>query len=276
MPAGVMTMKIRAEPNRIGRLFRTFFYGLMLAVFWPLLSQAETLVRVGGYEFQPFVVTGSQEGMTHALIEFLNREQGDYRFEFVPTTPNGRYADLRQKKFDVMFFEMSVWGWERQDIAVETTQPLITDYEVFFALNTAEGKRMTANAVNHNLAALAGYHYKFAGFNSDPDYLHSNFQIQLLDTAAEVLDRVRKGEAEVGTLTISYLRKALKLGAPETQEIYISNFGDQIYRLPILLPKGGVMSLADMEKILSEIHESGRLRQFFASHKIVDLYAYRK
>ena len=67
----------------IQRFLRCSVYVIALLLVLP--AQCQSLIRVGGYPFSPFVSKDhdNYSGITLDLIEALNKSQQNYRFEFV-------------------------------------------------------------------------------------------------------------------------------------------------------------------------------------------------
>jgi hypothetical protein len=90
--------------------FIILLYPLIAAL--SMNAHARQDVKVGGYEFQPFVDIDRNmkaRGLTLELIDPLNQHQKQYRFTFVPTTARRRYQDFEAQNFDMLFFENPNW-----------------------------------------------------------------------------------------------------------------------------------------------------------------------
>jgi hypothetical protein len=103
--------------NKMNKLVAVFLLALSFLV--PSVSvQAIEIVKVGVYEFPPYVFVGEKAtGITVEMIGLMNKFQKDYKFEVVTTTPQRRYKDFNDKKFDMLLFESKGWGWLKYPIA---------------------------------------------------------------------------------------------------------------------------------------------------------------
>ena len=154
-------------------------------------ASAREIVKVGGYEFGPFVdvVGGKPSGLTQALLDTLNHYQDRFSFEFVLTSPNRRYKDFEDHKFDLIFFESPDWGWSNKRIAVEASQVFLDGGERYIALaKPGRSKDYFASLGDKRMIGILGYHYGFAGFEADDTVMSTKFHtILVTDTGCEVL-----------------------------------------------------------------------------------------
>lgn len=223
--------------------------------------RAAQVVLVGGYDFPPFVESQreARPALVPQMIDALNKMQSDWRFEFVPVAARRRYGDLSQGRFDVMFFESPSWGWQNHPDAL-FTKVFMTGGEVYVALaqpgrtqayfDTLEGK---------SLVGILGYHYGFAGFDADPEALARRFDIKLVSSHRSSIDLVLSGRRDVAVVTDSYLSLYLR-DTPQAQgRLLVSDRLDQDYQHRVLLRRGGPLGVADMERLLDQLRQSGEL-----------------
>ncbi len=244
-----------AIPNR-GHLFGLL--SLIAAVFTPLVADARSRVAVGAYPFPPYVdrIVGddrsiSATGLVADVVTELNRAQDRFDFQFVATTAAGRYQDFREGRFDAVLFEMPEWGWVDRGIAIEASEPLASDAEVYVA-RAAPGndERYFDRLGTRRIAAILGYNYGFAGFDNDPAELRGRFDIELVDDHAATIDLVLSGGVDVGVVTRSYLRRHLSEHPGERDRLLISQRLDQIYALRVVARPGAVPSADEIAAML--------------------------
>ena len=229
-------------------------------------ATAAILVKVGGYEFPPFV-EGSR-GVTHDLIALLNDSQSEYRFVFQATSARRRYQDFDQGVFDVMLFESLSWGWK--DKPVDSSQVYLRgDGEVFVAL-AAQGRdeRFFERLKEHSLVVVNGYHYGFADFDSDRNNLRKRFDVTFADTPEAMLRMLLAGRAEIAVVTRSYLQAFLRRQPQRVPALLMSERFDQLYAHTALLRQGGPISASSFDALIRQLDRSGRLQELWSRYGI--------
>lgn len=247
-----------------GKVWRCFLGTVLGAVgaFLQPAWAAPVPVIVGGYQFEPFVEeTG---GVTKDLIAFLNAEQSDYEFRFLAIPARRRYDLIREGKLDLLMFEMAVWGWQDMANQIETTAPLLDGQEVFVARgDNPVGASVFNNPTARRLALTIGYHYGFADFNADPNFLKNHFDVVFAEYQRHTLRHVLAGTADVALVNNAFLERTL-IREPELRsQLITSPKSDQHYELPLLIRRGGPLSADRMAAILSRLNTEKKLRPFF-------------
>lgn len=81
------------------------------------LAHAQQIVKVGGYDFPPFIDKNTgNASLTLDLIAALNAFQKKYTFEFVETSSKRRFINFDERKYDLIFFEALEWGWQGKEV----------------------------------------------------------------------------------------------------------------------------------------------------------------
>lgn len=234
----------------------------------PLLAAER--VSVGGYIFPPFVEKdekGNISGMTIDLIDSLNKIQDEYHFNFVLTSARRRYIAFKQNEFDVLFFENILWGWQNTNI--EATKVFLQGGEVFIALkDTTKNKNYFNQLNNKSIAAMLGYHYNFAGYNSDPDFLRSNFNIHLSTDEKLNIQLVLLGKMDIAIVTQSYLDRFFLENPSAKQSLLISENMDQKYNHTILIKKNSLLDVTKMNGLLDTLNKSGEYSKLLKRYRI--------
>ena len=148
-------------------------------------AHAKNVVKVGGYEFPPYIeiVDGRASGLTVELISELNKIQPSYHFELVLTTPIRRFKDYQQGLFDAVFFEDPNWGWLQGNHIISNSPVIATDSEVFIALKQfAKSQAWFDNLDDKTLIGILGYHYQLANFENNPSILENEYKMTLLSS----------------------------------------------------------------------------------------------
>lgn len=218
----------------------------------------------------PYVIKSNlhdSSGLLPQLLEALNREQSEYHFTMLPTAIVRRFSDLQRGRIDMAIFENPQWGW--QDIDAEAVDMRLEDAELFVARNEAlrdqsyfeqlEGKR---------LALYRGYHYGFAQFNSDPEFLTSTFNANLGHSHDSNLLMVIRGRADVALVSRSNLYDFLERNRDYARQLLISERVDQIYRHHAMIRAGAPITPERFAALLEQLREKGELQRIFSPYRI--------
>ncbi|WP_372056275.1 transporter substrate-binding domain-containing protein [Tistrella mobilis] len=229
------------------------------------------VVKVGGYQFAPYMSFGEggaePHGLTVDLIALLNQAQDRWRFELMPTTPLRRYDDFARGRFDVMFFEMAGWGWGRRDIPLDVSDTIATDREVFIAqLYAGRDKSWFGNVRATKIAAMLGYHYAFADFAGDPDEMRKRFDLVLVNDNAAVIELVLLGRVEAGVVTQSFLSRYLADRPNDLARLLVSDQADQLYDLRVLTRPGLDPDAAAIRALLVRLDGAGQLASLWHAY----------
>ena len=238
----------------------------------PGVAAAQTEVRVGGYAFPPFVDDSAPEGgVTPALIGALNDLDSAVRFTFVETSPARRYRDFEAGAFDVMFLEMAAWGWRDRDFEVTATRTFLKGGEVYVArAEDAQSQAYFDDFADKRIAAVPGYHYGFADFNADPDYLRANFDIDLSSDHRTNLKKLLRGRVDVAVVTKSFLELYLKENPEVEGQLRVSDKLDQAYRLGALVGPNAPIDAARLNALIARLEDQGAIADTLAPFGIAD------
>ncbi|MCP4106553.1 MAG: transporter substrate-binding domain-containing protein [Desulfobacteraceae bacterium] len=226
---------------------------------------AET-VKVGGYVFPPFLEEADSQyvGMTIDLIDEMNSFQKKYKFQFVSTS---RFLNFDERKFDLIMFEDKAWGWEGRDIAA--SKVFLKGGEVYITkAEFSKDQSYFDNFKNKSVAAILGYHYGFANFNSDEKFLKDNFNIQLSSAHEGNIRKVLMGRADISVVTLSYLNRLFKLNPDIRKALLVSEKFDQRYNHTILLRKNSKIDVKEVEALLTKMKEAGVLSRIWKKYGI--------
>lgn len=227
-------------------------------------------VKVGAAHFPPYTVRpeqGADTGLLPDLIKALNTLQGDYRFVLVPTSIPRRFRDFEEGRIDMAIFENPEWGWKdiryvKVDIGLEDAEVFVThniddrDQDYFTSL---KGKR---------LALYSGYHYAFAGFNADPQYLKEHFKATLTYSHDSNLMMVQRDRADMALVTRSYLNDFLQRNRKYRGQFLASQNVDQVYHHYALLRPAAPISGQAFAQLLQRLRENGELLKIFQPYQI--------
>lgn len=252
-----------------------FFSSLLYASDNSSLNESNRLVvNVGGYTFPPFLVVPDDpfdkpHGMAMDIIDVLNAHQTKYNFQFIATTPKGRYRSFKRNSFDVIFFESKKWGW--QEYPVDQSESFLSGGEVYIAYKK-EGRDQSFfdNLKNKKMMAILGYHYGFANFNSDEIYLRENFDIYLTSSHENSIRGLfsRNGIADVAVVTKSYLDQYLSRYPKYRDKLLISDRVDQVYEHTVLVRQGHELTVDEINRYLKELSDNGSLQKIWSKYGV--------
>lgn len=216
------------------------FFSAFLITFLTLSSNvfAREEIKVGAYDFPPYAkVTHNQvSGIVVNFIDLLNRVQSEYRFTLVATSSNRRFEDLKLKKFDMMIFESVHWGWKERE--VEYFPFNLRDGEFYVYRKNKVNEDEFLNFKERSISAILGFHYGFANFNSDQNYLKKNFDIFLSTSHIKNLERVQKERSDITIVTKSFYNMLKSQNSPYTHNLQHSKKYDQTYNIGAVKRKG--------------------------------------
>lgn len=233
------------------------------------LSAAE-VVRVGAAHFPPYVIKANAQeptGLLPQLLQALNQAQSDYHFVMLPTAIVRRFGDLQRGRIDMAIFENPAWGW--QDVDAAAVDMHLEDAEVFVARREVQRDQAYFEQLQgKRLALYRGYHYGFAGFNSDPQYLSQTFNANLGHSHDSNLLMVLRGRADIALVTRSNLYDFIERNPEHASSLLVSERVDQVYRHHAMLRRGAPISPARLGELLEQLHVNGELARIFSPYRI--------
>lgn len=251
------------------------FIGLLalsLANVLPMGNRVEAaqVVRIAAVHFPPYVVrpeNGQGQGLLSELIAALNRRQKAYEFVTVPTSVARRYRHFAQGRIDLAVFENPQWGW--QGISHACVDMGLEDAEIFVA-RREPGRQQDyfADLKDKHLALFSGYHYGFARYNADPNYLTSSFHATLTYSHESNLLMVVRGRVDIAPITRSFLRDVQMRKSLPTEQLLVSERVDQVYRHFALVRPGGAITAQAFAELLRQVRDTGELARIFEPYGV--------
>ncbi len=231
---------------------------------------APTTVKVGGYLFPPFIGQYKNEikGITIDLIKLLNESQDEFLFKFQLTSSKRRYKDYENGEYDLLFFENLQWGWKDYDM--EASNVILHGGEVFIA-HAAKGRTQEyfKDISGKKILGILGYHYKFADFKTDREYLQTKFNVELrTNHESNILSISKRDLPQLAIVTKSLLTQYFKKFPQAKERILVSNELDQKYEHTILLRSNKQLTKDKLNQILKSLSESGKLKKLWDSYGI--------
>jgi ABC-type amino acid transport substrate-binding protein len=243
----------------------------LLCLLMTLPAMAGEQVRVGAYHFPPYVVkpeSAAPEGVLPDLLAALNALQSNYRFTLVPTSVTRRYRDLQSGRFDLILFESPRWGW--QNTAYTSLDLQIQDAEVYVALaEPGRDQRYFDQLKGKRLALYNGYHYGFAGFNANQQFLREQHNAVLTYSHDSNLLMLMRGRADIAVITRSYLQHSQRSDPQRSRALLVSQRLDQVYQHHALFAPDSALTPQAFAELLLALNQDGQLDALFRGYHLV-------
>lgn len=238
-----------------------------LALFPHTSSAAVIEVRVCAYPFPPYFDTDN--GITARALALFNQNQHTYHFTIVSTSARRRYEDLISGFCDAILFEDPRWEWN--DLKVQTGKVLVEDREVYVARRS--------NATDHSyfdhpeqlsLIGVMGYHYGFAQFNADPDYLRRRYRTLLVKEVRLVIPKLIEGYGDAGLVPLSYLHRQQQAQPELRQTLVVGEHADQDYHLASIFREAGPITPKAFDNLIQAMEANGSWTAFLKQEKLLE------
>ncbi|MBC7954229.1 MAG: transporter substrate-binding domain-containing protein [Rhodospirillaceae bacterium] len=250
-----------------------FLLAFALIASMALPAQAAEVVRVGGYDFPPFVesdVNGQPKGLALDLVDALNKVQTKYEFRFVPTSARRRYADVAEGRFDLLFFESPEWEWAAKGHPVEFSNVFLKGGEIYVApAKPGRGQEWFAELKGKRVVGILGYHYGFANFEANPDVLSRDWGMKLVGSHRSSIEMVLAERMDVGIVTDAYLWSYLARNPDAAERLLVSERYDQRYNHRVLVRKGGPIATDAVNQLLTQMERDGTLDRLWRAAKVL-------
>lgn len=239
-----------------------------LAALCMLPASAQQIVKVGGYEFPPFIDKApGGTSLTLDLIHALNAYQKKYLFQFVETSSKRRFINFDEKKYDLIFFESIEWGWQGKD--VEASDVIMHGGALYITrADRYKDQRYFDDIRGKSIWGILGYHYGFANFNSDYDFLKKHFNAHMTTSQDGLIEAAVSGRADISVVVKEYLQIYLFKHPEVEKKILISKKFDAVNLYTILVRKGIHPEVAEINKLLAEMESAGILKKLWGKYNL--------
>ncbi|MEK2689840.1 transporter substrate-binding domain-containing protein [Bdellovibrio sp. GT3] len=243
-----------------------WFVGVILLILSApsgvVLAAERQEVSVGAYGFAPYYDMEKGRGIINDVLKQLNDMQKDFEFKLLEIPSRRRYQSFTERKIDMIFFEDPRWSWKGIE---HYSLPLkIDDSEVYIA----HRKRAKKQSYFHKLegkriAGIVGYHYRFAEFKTDEQFLRSKFDIILVNHNQATVRMVLNDRVDVGVVPLSYIRQYLRENPEKNDEILIGDKVDQDYDLRLIANPKAVISKERLTKLVEGLVKKPSYKDLF-------------
>ncbi|WP_252274102.1 transporter substrate-binding domain-containing protein [Pseudomonas subflava] len=247
--------------------------GLLGALLLAMLVGSEASageVLIAAVHFPPYVIKPEEDphrGLLGDLVKSLNQVQSRHRFALRATSLNRRFEDFRKARIHVAIFENPDWNW--QGVAGTRVELGLEDSEVLVARRErGRDQHYFDNLKDKRLALFNGYHYGFADFNSDPQWLEAHFNPVITYSHESNLKLLLRGRADVALITRSWLGARMREQPQLREELLISAKEDQRYRHYAILSPKAPISADEFRAAMEQLRQNGELQRIFAPYGI--------
>ena len=197
----------------------------------------------------------------------MNKFQNKFTFKFLPTSSKGRYISFYKKRFDLIMFEDKKWDWDNNNILA--SKILLESKEVYITkAGPSKDQSFFYNIQDKSIAVIRGYHYKFANFNSDENYLKKNFKIQISSSHSGNILKALLGRTDIAVVSLSYLNKFLKDNPDKKDLLLVSEKFDQEYKHRILIRKKINITVEDINNLINKMEKAGIINRIWKKYGI--------
>ncbi len=241
---------------------------ILLLISSSCLAVKPVYVSVGMYPFAPFVETkgsGGEVGMTLDLVTALNKAQNKYHFNTVTIPTKRRYQSFNDGHYDVIFYESKSWGW--QDIKVDVSQVYQKGGESYVALKKpGRDQSYFEDFSGKRMIGILGFHYGFADFNADEEFLRNNFNMLITADNDKNMNLLLKERGDIAVFTKAYLQRFLLENPDNTPLLLISEKLDQEYKHTVLLRPGISPNIDEINTMLDQLKETGEMNKLLKKY----------
>jgi ABC-type amino acid transport substrate-binding protein len=164
-------------------------------------------------------------------------------------------------------FENPAWGWDK--VPHSAVDMGLEDAEIFVAQRLPDRQQSYFDDLTgKRLALFSGYHYEFASFNAEPQYLVRNFNATLTYSHDSNLLMVLRGRADIALVTRSYLSDYFLRNLKVADELLVSERKDQVYHHYAILRPAAPISAEAFGKLLQGLRDNGQMLKIFDPYKI--------
>lgn len=241
------------------RLFPLLFLFIILPT--PTVHSREQ-VLVGVAHFPPFIVNegGVVGGLAMDMLELMNAQQSKYEFVALPTLSTTRHKIFDMGRYDMSMFDHLDWGWKGRD--VDASDIYLHGGEIYITqAEPGRGQEYFDSFKNKRMVGIEGYHYGFAGFNSDPAFLIKNFNMELTRSNAGSIQMILAGNrGDIAVVTKSYLAMYLNDHPEDRKKLLLSSKFDQVYKHRIILRRNINLTIQEVNELLKTLKSNGKLQ----------------
>lgn len=248
-----------------------FAAGVLVILFGLMVAKAAepVPVKVGAYEYGVvyFYENGQPKGMVPHLISLLNDMQDEYVFELAETSSRRRYWAVMSGEVDLVLLESSNWDWHELNVRFSDT--IVREQGVYLALAGRDDAEMLfEDVIRYPILCVLGFHYGFADFNADPEYLRQNYDVLLRYNEKDVLAGLLSGEAPIGVVSAGFLATQVIENPDLRDAIVIADQPDATHDLVSVFSDSSSISPERLNQLIAKLRTTGELERMWQQHHL--------
>ena len=249
-----------------------FVFGLLFLLIPQAYSKE--VIKVGLAHFPPFVDVSGIEvgGLASKMLQLMNQHQDKYQFQALPTLPFTRHQTFRIGRYDMSMFDNLAWGWKGLD--VDASKVYLRGAEVYIArVEPGRDESFFTDFKNKTIIGIQGYHYNFADFNADEQFLKQAFNMQLTKSnSGSIKMLLLKNRGDIAVVSMSFLANYFQKRPSDKAKLLVSRKKDQLYQHRIILRRGIKLKIEEINIMLTELTENGKLPKLWQGINPTSIY----
>ena len=216
------------------------------------------ITKVSVVHFPPYIEVepnGKTGGIIIELLSFMNSTQSDYKFVPVQTSAMRKIRDFKSGTYDLSFFDDIKWGWQKEN--VEASEIFMRGKEIYIAKKKpGRGQEYFKDFKGKSMVGMLGYHYGFANFNADTDYLRKNFNMQASTSNEGSVKMILHGRGDIAIVSDAFLNWYFKTYPQDRDKLLISEKVDQQYFHTVIIRKNIRPTVQEINSLLNKFKQS--------------------
>ncbi|WP_409477140.1 hypothetical protein [Pseudobdellovibrio sp. HCB154] len=231
---------------------------------WAAVSanKKPLIIKVGVVHFPPYIEVepnGKTGGIIIELLDFMNTAQSDYKFSPVQTSAMRKIRDFKNGSYDLSFFDNIKWGWSEAD--VEASLIFMRGKEVYIAKKKpGRTEDYFTNFNGKSMVGMLGYHYGFANFNADADFLRKTYNMQASTSNEGSVKMILHDRGDIAVVSDAFLHWYFISNPEDRTKILISNKVDQHYMLSVIVRKNIRPTVQEINTLLNKFKKSKQFK----------------
>jgi len=224
-------------------------------------AYSKEVVKVGLAHFPPYIEARETKvtGLAIDMLNLMNQHQDTYEFVPVRTTASTRHREFSAGRHDMSLFDNLSWGWG--SLYVEASDEYLNGGEVYIAqAKPGRDESYFTDFKNKKMIGMLGYHYAFADFNAEPEYLRETYHMELTQSNNGSIKMVMAGNrGDIAVVTKAFLFKYLNEHPEDRNKLLISKKLDQEYHFVSIIRKGIKPTVKELNNLLQQLKDNGSL-----------------
>ena len=250
------------------KLLMTAIYCLILSLSQSSVWAANTsdkkplIVKVGVVHFPPYIEVepdGKTGGMIVEFLDYMNAAQSDYKFVPVQTSAMRKRRDFNNGTYDLSLFDNVKWGWGQAN--VEASQVYMHGKEIYIAKKKpGRSEKYFADFTGKSMVGMLGYHYGFANFNADADFLRKKYDMQASTSNEGSVKMILHDRGDIAVVSDAFLHWYFLTHPESRAKLLVSNKVDQDYFLSVIVRKNIRPSVQEINTLLGKFKHSTQFK----------------